>query len=66
MTDSFTLITPDSEDKEIVDQIIHKEDIQKDPIISEDEKIKETKKVVTVSETEKNTYKGSWVNDFLE
>jgi gliding motility-associated-like protein len=57
--------TNDSEDEEIVDQIIHKEDIQKDPIISEDEKIKETKKVVTVSETEKNTYKGSWVNDFL-
>jgi gliding motility-associated-like protein len=54
-----------SEDKEIVDQIILKEDMKKDPIISEDEKIKETKKIVTVSETEKNTYKGSWVNDFL-
>lgn len=58
-------ISKESEDKEIVDQIIHKEDIQKDPIISEDEKIKETKKVVTVSKSEKNTYQGSWVNDIL-
>ncbi len=54
-----------SEDKEIVNQIVQKEDIKIDPIISDDEKIKETKKVVTVTDSEKNIYKGSWVNDFL-
>ncbi len=65
VTTEITSPIAETEDKEMVDQIVHKEDIQKDPIISDDEKIKETKKVVTVSETEKTTYKGSWVNDFL-
>ena len=54
-----------TEDKKIINQIILKEDIQNDPIITKEEKIKESKKVVTVTEAEKHMYKGSWLNGFL-
>lgn len=53
-----------NDDKEIVEQIVANEAI-KDPVIAS-EKTKATKKVVTVTEKDKQYYKGnSWVNDYL-
>lgn len=54
-----------SDDAQLIEQIIKKEDVKTDPTISDIEKQSASKKVVVTSETPKYQKNSSWVDQFL-
>ena len=54
-----------SDDAQLIEQIIKKEDIKTDPTISEKEKVSASKKIVVGSEVSQYQKNSSWVDQFL-